>query len=168
MVDKKELLVQIKKGLKAEMDSVTMYESAASGTDDAEVKNFFLSRAEEEKNHYNSLLDYYKGITEDNDTSGILAQLKSIPQNAPSIFSEDFKKRIAENQALFSAISVAILLEKNAIDFYRNAAEKFDDSEMKEFFQMMTLWEEYHYTEVNNIMKEVEEYYWQINHFAPF
>jgi len=168
MAEKKILLAAIKKGMKGEMDSVTMYEDAAAKTTDTEVKEFFRSRAEEEKLHYNTLLNYYKGIDNDEDTSEINEQVKRLERKETGAFTAEFKHRIAESQVLFSAISVAILLEKNAMDFYRKSSAEVEDAQLKDFFEMMAIWEEYHYNEVMEIMSEAEHHYWEINNFSPF
>ena len=167
MAMKEQLLASIKKAMQGEMDSVTLYQNAADYSSEPEVKEFFLSRKEEERVHYNYLLDYYQQISNDLQPSDISDDLK-IENLHESIFSESFIKRIGEDQALFSAISTALLLEKDAIDHYRKCEAQTDILTLKSLFGILVKWEMKHYEELATIQKEAERYYWQINNFEPF
>jgi len=167
MAMKEHLLASIKKAMQGEMDSVSLYQNAAEHSSDAEVKDFFLSRKEEERIHYNYLLDYYQQISNDLQPSDINDDLKT-DNLKDSIFSDSFIKRIGEDQALFSAISTAMLLEKDAIDHYRKCEEETDIITLKTFFALLEVWEMKHYDDLAAIQKEAEHYYWQINNFEPF
>ncbi len=162
---KEMMLKAIRGGMKAEMDSVTLYENAASKTEDQEVKKFFLDRAEEEKKHYNFLLSYYDAMDGMGDIADI--ELKD-PAISPAI-SENFVKRISEDQFLFSAISTAVLLEKNGIDYYQQCAKDTKDVKaLSDFFHILADWEMKHYDELIKIQKDAEEIYWRFNRFEPF
>lgn len=167
MAIKENLLASIKKAMQGEMDSVTLYQNAAEHSSDPEVKVFFLSRKEEERQHYNYLLDYYQQISNDLQPTAISEELKN-ENFANSIFTDSFIKRIGEDQALFSAISTALLLEKDAIDHYRKCEAETDIQTLKSFFGVLVQWEMKHYEDLATIQKEAERYYWQVNNFEPF
>ncbi len=167
MAVKEQLLKSLKKAMQGEMDSVNIYQHAAENSGDPEVKDFFLSRREEERLHYNYLLDYYQQITNDLQPEDLASQVKT-ENLVKSIFSPAFIKRIGENQLLFSAISTALLLEKDAIDHYRKLAAETDIDTLKDFFELMVKWEMKHYEELAEIQKEAEHFYWEINDFEPF
>jgi len=164
----KEALIQtIKKAMQGEMDSVTLYQNAADHSSDQDVKDFFVSRRNEEKNHYNYLLKYYQEISNDLQPSDMSTELNALKEFNP-IISEDFLKRIGEDQYLFSAISTALLLEKDAIDHYRKSASEAENVTLKSFFDLLANWETKHYDDLLAIQKEAETFYWQINNFEPF
>lgn len=167
MALKEHLLNSIKKAMKGEMDSVTLYQNAADHATDAEVKNFFQSRKEEERRHYNYLLQYYQEISNDLQPSELSSDLKT-GLDANSQISADFLRRIGEDQYLFSAISTALLLEKDAIEHYRKSGIETDIGTLKSLFEIMEKWEMKHYEDLLKIQKESEEHYWQINSFEPF
>lgn len=167
MAVKEQLLKSLKKAMQGEMDSVNIYQHAAENSGDPEVKDFFLSRREEERLHYNYLLDYYQQITNDLQPEDLASQVKT-ENLVKSIFSPAFIQRIGENQLLFSAISTALLLEKDAIDHYRKLASETDIDTLKDFFELMVKWEMKHYEELAEIQKEAEHFYWEINDFEPF
>ena len=167
MANKTNLIDSIKKAMQGERDSVNLYQSAADHCGDPEVKNFFHERRDEERRHYNYLLDYYQQISNDLQPADISSEI--IPENLEdSIFSESFVKRIGEDQVLFSAISTALLLEKDAIDHYKRCENETDIAALKAFFAGLTQWEMRHYDDLLQIQKEAERYYWQENRFEPF
>lgn len=167
MAIKEQLLDSLKKAMKGEMDSVTLYNSAAEHSPDPEVKAFFHQRKEEERQHYNYLLQYYQEISNDLQPSDLLNSIDAKLGNNP-IFSADFMRRIGADQILFSAISTALLLEKDSIEHYRNAMNATENLTLKSFFDLMVKWESKHYDDLLVIQKDAEVYYWQINQFEPF
>ena len=148
-----------------QMDSVLLYQNAANHAVDKEVREFFLERREEERLHYNYLLDYYQQISNDLQPDGINLGTGNLENG---IFSKDFIQRIGEDQVLFSAISTALLLEKDAIEHYRKCEAETDIMTLKSLYALLGKWEMKHYDDLLAIQKEAETYYWQINQFEPF
>ena len=167
MKAKDKLLDSLKKAMQGERDAVNLYKDAAEKSGSLEVKEFFLDMMREEQRHFNALLEYYKSLEKDGDLPEISEEL-NIKNMKESFFSDDFLKRISEDQALFSAISTALLLEKNAFAHYSQMAAEQDNPTLKSFFEVMAAWEKKHYDELLIIQKDAEGYYWQINDFTPF
>jgi len=159
----KETLTALKNAMRGEMDSINIYQNALANSKDAEVISFFNSMVEEEQRHYNYLLEYYKTITNEEELKII-----DTKDTENMIFTDNFLMRIGSNQMLFSAISVATLLEKNAFEFYQKSADQTDDIVLKKFFEKMVIWEKQHYDDLNKIADEAEKTYWQKNRFEPF
>jgi rubrerythrin len=158
-----KMLTALKDAMRGEMDSITVYQNALNNSTDSEVESFFELRINEEKQHYNYLLALYQAITNYQKLQPV-----KMDDTANMIFSNDFAKRIGENHLLFSAISVATLLEKNAFEFYRKAAEDTDDEVLKSFFKKMANWEMSHYDELLEISESAQTECWQENRFEPF
>jgi len=166
MAMKEVLLNSLKKAMQGEMDSVTLYKNAASQAGDPQVKEFFDERADEERRHYNYLLQYHQEISNGLEPSNLSNELNAEKGFNP-IISEAFVKRIGENQVLFSAISTALLLEKDAIDHYGKCARDTDSITLKSFYELLVKWETKHYDDLLAIQKEAETFYWEINQFEP-
>lgn len=166
MAEKQQLLESIKKAMQAEKDSVTLYENAANHARDEEVKKFFNERREEERRHFNYLLKYYQEISGDLQPSDLDPGFK--PSQEETIFSDDFIRRIGEDQFLFSAISTALLLEKESFEHYSKCAQQTNNATLKSFFNILEEWEKEHYDELLRIQKDSERYYWEVNRFEPF
>ena len=162
-MNNKEILTALKNAMRGEMDSINIYQNALANSKDAEVISFFNIMVEEERRHYNYLLEYYRAITNE-ETLKII----DTTDTENMIFTDNFLMRIGSNQMLFSAISVATLLEKNAFEFYQKSADQTDDTILKKFFEKMVVWEKQHYDDLIKISKEAENTYWQKNRFEPF
>lgn len=167
MALKESLIRSIKKAMQGELDSVTLYENAAKHSNDNEVKDFFNSRRDEEKQHYNYLLKYYQELSNELEPSDLSPEF-SAEKGFNPIVSEEFVRRIGSDQYLFSAISTALLLEKDAIEHYRKMGGDTENLTLKSFFGILTRWEERHYEDLLTVQKEAEQYYWEINGFEPF
>jgi rubrerythrin len=168
MLYKEALLASLKEGMKAEMDGITLYKSAALNSDDTQVASFFMDRMKEEEQHYNYLLSYFHQINADEIPSEVWGLEQKEHLMISPVISDEFINRIGENQILFSAISTAVLLEKNAIEFYSKCQANTDIEALKKFYAMLVDWETVHYNDVLNIQKEAEVVYWSENRFEPF
>jgi len=157
------MLIALKNAMRGEKDSINVYQNALGNSKDTEVINFFQYMIEEEQRHFNYLLEYYQSITNEEILKIIVTK-----DTENMIFSDNFIKRIGSNQMLFSAISVATLLERNAFEFYQKSAEQSDDEVLKKFFEKMSNWEKQHYDDLIEIADEAESTYWQKNNFEPF
>ncbi len=164
---KTNMLDAIRKAMQGEKDSVTLYEKAAAHSDEPEVKEFFNSRADEERRHFNYLLKYHQEISGNLPLSAPDPELSEV-RDEGSFFSEAFVRRIGEDQFLFSAISTALLLEKDAFDHYKENAANAQEPQLKEFFELLAKWEMLHYDELLRVQQEAERYYWNLNAFEPF
>ncbi len=161
-----ELINVIKMGMIGELDSITLYQKAYDQSE-GEVKAFFKDRIDEEKRHYNYLLQFYQELSKEQSISNLAKELEHDQVSSPMI-SSDFIKRIASDQILFSSISTAILLEKNAIDFYSKSADLITQPEIKSFYRVLVRWEKQHYDDLLEIQKEAELIFWDENRFQPF
>jgi len=162
-MEKNEMLSALKNAMRGEMDSIGVYKNALANSKDEEVKRFFKNLVEEEQRHYNYLLEYYQFITNEEEIRVI-----DTKDAENMIFSDNFINRIGSTQILFSAISVATLLEKNTFEFYQRSADQTDDKVLKNFFEKMVVWEKKHYDDLLKIADEAENTYWQKNRFEPF
>lgn len=167
MAQKDELLRAIRKAMQGEQDSVILYEKAAEHAQEAEVKDFFVNRGKEERRHYSYLSNYYKEIEHDK-TPSAMEEIDIDANTLHPIFSEGFIRRIGEDQYLFSAISTALLLEKDAFEHYRKCATMAYNLTLQAFFTLLEGWEIKHYDELLKIQKDAELIHWEKNDFEPF
>jgi|JFJP01.1.fsa_nt_gi rubrerythrin len=161
------LVEGIKTGLKGEMDSVTLYTDAAGRTD-GDIKVFFIELAEEEKRHFNWLLQYYRDLSGDKAPDRNLASEAAAMTGRGPIVTEAFIKRLAGNQHLVTAIASAVLLELNAVKHYSVMAEKTTVPAVKDFFKVLAGWEQKHYEDLLRIQEESRASWFDAQHFEPF
>ena len=160
------LVDALKKGIKGEMDSITLYKEAAQHTQYKEVQDFFLEMAEEETNHYNWLVAYYKKL-HDGLAPASLKNIAEQKDHSP-IVTDEIVKRIAESQYVTTALASALLLEATALRFYADSAEKTIYPELQAFFTMLSEWERKHYNNLIVMEEEAERYWFDLQRFEPF
>ena len=167
-MDNDRILEALKQGMKGERDSVTVYAEAALHAE-GEVKAFFLERAEEERVHFNKLLEFHRGMAKNRLADGNVQPLAPANTAAqPSFVGEDFLRRVAESRWLSAAVSSAVLLELGAIRHYRAAAELSSADVIRELFTTLADWEDGHYRELLRLQEESTRLWFDAQHFEPF
>lgn len=171
-MEKHDRLLQIvKNAIRVENDGYQFYRLAEEKTTDPKGKEIFASLAKDETNHMQILKSLYQRIKEDKqfsfnevkDMNHILETTSESP-----IFSEAFKARLNQSQFEMSALSIGILLEKNAIDFYKNSAQETEEQDIKQLFNYLADWEGEHLRALVNQQKLLQEDYWTEARFYPF
>ncbi len=66
-----------------------------------------------------------------------------------------------------AALSIGILLEKQALEFYTRQAEVSQDVNVRDFFLELANWEEEHYQMLLREDEALKEEYWSENRFEP-
>ena len=66
-----------------------------------------------------------------------------------------------------AALSIGILLEKQAFEFYTRQAEAAEDESVREFFRELTNWEDGHYRMLLREDEALKDEYWSENRFEP-
>jgi len=142
-----QLLKVLKEAIKAESDGYHFYRMAAEKTQEPVTKEIFYSLAQDELDHGSMLKGLYQAIKEKtNYQFDRKRQEKKRAKPGPKnpIFSAEFRKKIKENNLAPSAIRIAQLLERNAIEFYRQNAKRSKHPEMKSLFNFLADWETDH------------------------
>jgi rubrerythrin len=159
------ILGAIKAAMKGELDSVAVYEGAASAAD-GELRSFFLERASEERKHYGWLLDYYRQIGAGKVPETDLSSGEKAGRSPP--VSENFAKRVGGSRQLSAAVSAAVLLEAEGVRLYLARAEEAFFPVLKSFFEALAAWEDRHYHDLLKVQEESERWFWDANRFEPF
>jgi len=165
----KELIKGLREAMQAERTGHTFYKNAAMTTQDPRGKEVFEQLAREELEHFEFLAAHYKSMVD----KGTLAQgaaLKGHAEVDPEspLFSEQLKERIQDAHFEMSAISIAVQLELNAINRYRELAAKATLPEVKRFFEELASWESSHYNAFLNQQRALQDDYWTASGFSPF
>jgi len=155
--------------MKGEIEGRELYKAAADRTDDSKAKEVFKFLADEEDRHFETLKSMYDSYS----INGKI-QIPDMPRivrfdDATSpIFSRDFKKRIGQKHFEMSALSLALRLEHDSIQYYAKMADEVDNSGLKEFFTELSSWEKDHYNALYAEISYLEDEYFSENNFEPF
>jgi len=159
-----ELTGILRDAMAAERDGFTFYSVAAERAEDPGAREAFAKLAADERAHFDALQTGYKALLAGEPWAP--RRWGSEPE-ASGIFSDDFVRRIAGKHFEMSALSIGILLEKNAYAFYSSRAAEARDEEVARFFRELAEWENGHYQLLLRQDEAVKEAYWSENRFAP-
>jgi rubrerythrin len=167
--EQKRVVKGLEKAMQAEMEGYHFYQMAAKSTADAKGRETFEYLAKEEEGHFNFLKAQMESIAQ---TGQVAADVKLSEKREFSgshpIFSDEIKSRVGQAHHEMTALSVAMQLEKSAVDFYGAEAEAAADPQVKAFYRELMTWEQGHLTALRAEADALKEDYWQEARFAPF
>ncbi len=162
-----DLAKVLRDAMEAERDGFTFYTMAAERSEDPGARETFARLAGEERKHYEALQAGYRSLAEGGTWAPPSELSKDREPEAAGIFSEDFVRRIGGKHLEMSALSIGILLEKNAYAFYTQQADAAEDEAVAGFFRELAEWENTHYRLLLRQDEALKEEYWNENRFAP-
>jgi rubrerythrin len=163
-----DLTQVLRHAMLSERDGYQFYSMAAEGADDPKAAEMFRHLAREELRHYDALQHKYRGVLEgapwDEDAAwGAPWE----PEESERIFSDGFRRRIQGRHLEMAAISIGLLLEKEAFQFYTNQADEAEDQVISAFFRELAAWEDGHYRMLLREDEALKDDYWAENRFEP-
>lgn len=164
----KEYIIALKGAMKGELESIHLYENALRISENPAVSEFFRGLIEEEKSHFNYLLQYMHELRAGGHLSTFSPGKLVKADGIDPIIDDEVKNRIASSSILFSAISTAALLERKAVEYYDKCASESANPELKALFSYLSKWEARHMEDLIRIEKETQEDFWRLNQFEPF
>lgn len=144
-----------------EQEGYEFYNMAARNTDDQDLKDFFESLAEQENQHKEWLHDTFMDITSQRSSS---AKHEQMPVSV-GIFNTKKLSQIGAGE--LSSIHAAILLEKESMDYYKNAAKSTEHEAAMELFNKLVLWESNHLDALQQIYDLARDDWWDRQRFSP-
>jgi rubrerythrin len=171
MEKKEQLLKIVKDAIRVENDGYQFYRLAEEKTQDPKGKEVFASLAQDETNHMQILKSLYSSVKSEKDFKfDEVKDMKHILDTTSEspIFSKEFSQRLEGAQFEMTALSIGILLEKNAVEFYKKSAQETEKEDIKMLFNYLADWEGEHLRALVNQQKYLQEDYWSEARFYPF
>jgi len=141
-----EIIEVIKESIKLELSGQSFFEQVADATHNELGKKMFMKLANDEAQHLKVFSDIYTKMVGE-DWRKYVGDLK-VKEKAPMIEALANKVASAGKESRASeleAISIAMDLERNAIEFFCSAAQKTGDVKAKEIFSKIADEERLHY-----------------------
>lgn len=158
----------LRQAMLSERDGYQFYIMAAEQAQDRDASAMFEHLAEEEKAHYTALQRKYRALLEGTGWDAETVWDEPWTSTAVGrIFSEDFVRRIRGQHLEVAALSIGILLEKQAYRFYSLHADASEDTKVREFFLKLADWEDGHLQMLLREDDALKERYWTENRFEP-
>ena len=168
MTDPEPALAALQMAIQTEIDGFNFYQKFAQQTGDPEAQAMFERLARDEVMHL-ELLRHNEAVLK---KEGVWHEYQGIDlddvQGAP-IFS---RERVAENVVAYtsdlSALRLAYLIEKDAVDFYSRAAETTRDPNGKRLFLDLVKMEQGHLDLLQGEYEFLRDQFQTAMGFAPF
>jgi rubrerythrin len=146
------------------------YHATAERTDNETARKFFEEFAQEELDHKRILTELYTTRRDKHNWDESILQ-----QERPHgfdihdpVLSKAFRKSLESSTFDTTALDIAIVLEKEARDFYAKAAQQVEDEELKKILIWLAQFEDEHYDTMVKLHESLREQYWHDNNFWPF
>ena len=143
---KTAMMEVVKEAMLAEVKGHQLYTHAATTTTDPAVRGIFESLAKDEEGHMSTA---------------------EVGGGSHAIIDDAFKKSLKTGTFEMAAIGIGCDLEKRAIAFYPEHAEKTDDPDLKKLFSWLTEWEKAHLAQLLDLEKFYKDAFWAEQGFMP-
>jgi len=127
--------------IKMETDAIKFYTEAADKTNHPVGKKMFLSITEDEKRHLEVLSKIFKEIDIKLEEASPMKNIKTIFQS----MKESMMKRVEATADELEAFKVAMQMEKEGIEFYKNAISEAATEKERLLFERLVKEEQQHY-----------------------
>jgi rubrerythrin len=161
-------LTALQMAIQTEIDGFNFYQKFAERTEDAAAKTMFERLAQDEIMHL-ELLRNTKAMLED---SGEWAEYKGVPLDpvagSPIFSRERVEQNVVAYTSDLSALRVAYLIEKDAVDFYTHAASGTTDPNGRRMFLDLAKMEQGHLNLLEGEYDFLRSQFQSAMGFAPF
>jgi rubrerythrin len=168
MAEHDAALAALQMAIRTEIDGHSFYKRFAEQTEDRDARVMFEQLAQDEAMHL-ELLRNVKAMLEQ---SGEWAEYKGVPssqaEGAPIFSRERVEQNVVAYTSDLSALRVAYLIEKDAVDFYRRAAQEIDDPNGKRMYLDLVRMEEGHLALLQGEYDFLRGQFQMAMGFAPF
>lgn len=170
MSNKEAALAALQMGIQTEIDGHNFYQDFARRTADPNARRMFERLARDEVMHL-ELLRSTKAMLEE---SGQWAEYKGLGsevgdlEGAPIFTRERVAQNLVDYTSDLSALRLAYLIEKDAVDFYTRAAAQTDDANGRRMFRDLAEMERGHLHLLEGEYQFLLEQFHNTMGFAPF
>ncbi len=161
-------LTALQMAIQTEIDGHNFYQRFATQTEDPGAQAMFERLARDEVMHL-ELLRNTKAMLEE---SGQWAEYRGVSldivSGAPIFSDERLKQNIVAHTSDLSALRVAYLIEKDAVEFYTRAARETDDPNGRRMFLDLVRMEQGHLDLLEHEYNSLRAHFQSAMGFAPF
>ena len=164
---KTAMMEVVKEALLAEVKGHQLYSHAANATTDPAVKGIFDSLAKDEEAHIAILKDQITSLFAGGKLDiGVVSSME-VGAGSHAIIDDAFKRSLKKGTFEMAAIGIGCDLEKRAIAYYSEHAEKTNDPDLKQLFTWLTEWEKGHLSQLLDLEKFYKDAFWAEQGFMP-
>ncbi len=146
----------------------TLYETAAEHADDAEVKEFFLALAEDEKVHMKILEHQLNAVHHSGRFEEHNYETDGQGSAGLDILDDTLIQKINAAGFEATAVTAAVGFEEKAVRVYAERAKETADPEEKRVYDWLSSWENLHLKKLTALQEALTKKAWEDNSFWPF
>jgi rubrerythrin len=159
------LLAAVRKGLKGELDSLTVYMDAAEGAEEDVAVSSASAGTRKSSTIIGCCILPAAVRREDPQREPGGGRVR---HGGPEPLSRRNSSSAWARASTRDRVAAAVLLEVEAIRHYRRTAEETAVPALKDFFLVLAEWEERHYKDLLAVQDESERYWFDAQRFEPF
>ena len=158
----------LKQAIILEKRGLAFYNKVAEQAEEASVRSFFDSMAQEETNHINVLSAQFKAYSDTGHFKAGSFDETEKSQLASAVLNREIQEKISAAGFEAAAISAAIAMEQQAMQVYSEQAQNASDPEEKKVYAWLAGWEREHLNTLMAIDRALLDQVWEDNRFWPF
>jgi len=168
-MDTEKINSVLRRAYQIEIDGYTFYSMAADKAEKPAVEEIFSKLADDEVQHQLYLKEIM-GNYKDKGVEAFRVARRSPEERAVSstIFSESFKKQIEGTDFELGVLSIGMTLETRAMRYFRGAADKAEEAEIRDFYRFLADWETQHFEALQDLYNGLKMDNWAEGGFSPF
>ena len=161
-------LAALEMAIQTEIDGYAFYQRFAERTEDPAARAMFERLAQDEVMHLELLRNAKTALEEDGRWIEYRGSEREPVAGAPIFSRERIEQNLVAYTSDLSALRVAYLIEKDAVDFYSQAAERTEDPDGKRMFQDLIRMEQGHLELLQGEYEFLRGQFQTAMGFAPF
>lgn len=127
--------------IRMEKDAIDFYTTAAGKTKNPVGKKMFLSITEDEKRHLRMLSEIFREVDIRIEEVSPMKNIKTVFES----MKDSMMKRVEATKDELDAFKIAMQMEKEGVEFYRNSAGEAKKEKEKALFERLVQEEQQHY-----------------------
>ncbi len=168
MSDMEATLAALHMAIQTEIDGHTFYQRFAEQTEDANARAMFERLARDEVMHLELLTSTKATLEESGEWAEYTGVTQDPVEGAPIFSRERVEQNIVAYTSDLSALRMAYLIEKDAVDFYTQAAEQIEDPNGQRMFSDLVKMEQNHLDLLEGEYEFLRGQFQTAMGFAPF
>ncbi len=161
-------LAALEMAIQTEIDGYTFYQRFSQRTEDPGARAMFERLAQDEVMHLELLRNAKAMLEEEGRWLEFKGLEREVVEGAPIFSRERVEQNLVAYTSDLSALRMAYLIEKDAVDFYSHAAEQTEDPDGKRMFQELTRMEQGHLELLRGEYEFLRGQFQTAMGFAPF
>jgi rubrerythrin len=165
--DRDKLLETVKNALMIEIHGLRFYQVAAERCSSPSAREIFSDLAQDEIRHRSELEKQFRSILDEGRWSPPSSEPPKDLRFSDPVIDKSLKKNIEGAWFDSAALQIGVLLERRALDHYREQEKTAENPELKAVFQWLIGWEQGHLNRLMALERAMRDEIWNEAGFWP-